>query len=191
MPIIKEQKGAPQDARSDLEFMVEYARTVRGQASPLLGLEPVSRRSSMSYNANQVATWTSDRISMTTESEKAQWAEVACINELGFSALQFYNAYGNTMTDWTFFEPTLDRFALLCRVCDWPVIAYPDGLEVFFCAPSSERHTITPRQIFFFELSRAMRILMVGTLENTNVADLNILGHSLLDLVSVSHEQLR
>jgi hypothetical protein len=96
-------------------------------------------------------------------------------------------------TDSTLFEPTVDRFILLARACDWPVVEYADSLEVFLCDPMADPRFVVSEQITIFELSRMARRLLTEACSAVDGPSwvLSIRQKPLVDMIGVSAEQLR
>lgn len=58
------------------------------------------------------------------------------------------------------FQPTLDGLARMCARCDFPVVEYPDGLEVFLCEPSDQPELDVQFHSTLFGLTAAIRALL-------------------------------
>jgi hypothetical protein len=60
------------------------------------------------------------------------------LDAVAYTSIRFFKIYAETNTDTVLFTPDVDRFVFLARYCDWPVVEYPDGLEVFLCDPMDD-----------------------------------------------------
>jgi hypothetical protein len=57
------------------------------------------------------------------------------------------------------FEPTQERLARMCAICDFPVIVYPDGFEVFLCEPNDDPELELKFRTTVFGITAAARAL--------------------------------
>jgi hypothetical protein len=61
------------------------------------------------------------------------------------------------------FQPTPERLARMCALSDFPVISYPDGLEVFLCEPTEDPEWELKFRPTIFGLTAAARALHAPT----------------------------
>jgi hypothetical protein len=61
------------------------------------------------------------------------------------------------------FQPTPERLARMCALSDFPVISYPDGLEVFLCEPTEDPEWELKFRTTIFGLAAAARALHAPT----------------------------
>jgi hypothetical protein len=158
--IIEDERDKHDDAKR-LNFAIDYAITIRGQASPFYGLEPLSRRSAMERNIHATWQWEAQELGLLDSSGDIGTLEAMLIGALTYSSIRFFKINAEMSTDSTLFEPTLSRFVFLARFCDWPVIEYGDNVEVFLCDPMSDPRSVVTSQITIYELTRMARRLLV------------------------------
>jgi len=62
-------------------------------------------------------------------------SEILTITEIANSVIHYLNGVKATPVDGKKFDATPERLAILCRVCDYPIVLYGPALEVFLCWP--------------------------------------------------------
>ncbi|MFF5367893.1 hypothetical protein [Streptomyces sp. NPDC013187] len=151
---------ADMDDALRLRVIMRNALTIRGQASALLGTPVMSRRPVMLGNAAAARKWGEREASDLLTDGDLRFLEQSLVGGLTHTAVRFFLIQAETKTDTVLFEPTVERFTLLTRMCDWPVVEYADGLEVFLCDAMADPRPVVVGQITVFEVVRAVRMLL-------------------------------
>lgn len=174
-----------------IEVIVRNAATIRGQGSGLFGLPELPRGPIMNSNIETTARWREEQVGQLDSDGETRLLEQVVVNALTYSAITFFQTQGQLTTHSAVFEPTVERFTLLTRVCDWPVIEYDDGLEVFFCDPHPDPQPVVGHQLTAFELARTTRRLLTEHCPTIDSSwSMTVLGRPVTDVVGVASEQL-
>lgn len=144
-----------------LDLIVRNAALTGGEASPLLGLPVLPRRPSMDRNIATTLAWASEQRRALEADNATRVLDEILINAFTYYTTRFFVVHAEMKTDSVLFQPTVERFILLTRLTDWPVIEYADGLEVFLCNPMKEDpQPVVASQITIFELATITQRLM-------------------------------
>lgn len=114
----------------------------------------------MDTNIRAVLQWAAPRQQAPGSSGARQVLDGVLVEAVAHLPIRFFDVHGHLRTDATVFEPTLERFLMLSKCCDWPVVEYTDGTEVFFCHTHDDPMPIVRHQTTLFEVQRATRALM-------------------------------
>lgn len=180
------------DDAGRLRVIMRNALTIRGQASPLLDFPVMSRRPVMLRNVAATGQWCAQEVNALVADGDTGLLEHMLVGATAHAAIRFFMVQAEMNTDSVLFEPTVDRFTLLTRLCDWPVIEYQDGLEVFLCDSMADPRAVVTGQMTVFEVSRAVLALLTQPCTGFDGAPwrLSIRQGPLLDVVGVRAEQL-
>jgi hypothetical protein len=186
------QRLAGLTAADRLDLVVRYATTVRGQASPQFGLESVSRRGVMENNVAGVWQWAAGQRPQSPPKSPVGIIEQMVLDAVAYTSIRFFKIYAETNTDTVLFTPDVDRFVFLARYCDWPVVEYPDGLEVFLCDPMDDPQPVVGQAITVYEVTNLLRRLLVEACPDVRGPDwrLTLWQQPLADLFGVAPAQL-
>ena len=81
-----------------------------------------------------------------------------------------------------------DRFISMCSLSDFPVIAYPDGLEVFLCQPTEDFDWEFTQRPTLLALTVAARTLQAPRAPQLEHLPFDL--HTLLDWSKVAPQQV-
>jgi hypothetical protein len=154
------EKAASVSDAQRVDLIVEGAARLRGQASLVFNLSRVSKRPAMERNIAATWQWDGEEHGRLDSTGEVRVLESLLIDQLSYSSIRFFKIHAEMDTGSTIFEPTVERFVMLARACDWPVIEYDDGPVVFFCDPMQDPGPVARGQIALFELTRAVRALL-------------------------------
>ncbi|MFF9042278.1 hypothetical protein ACF090_43250 [Streptomyces sp. NPDC014892] len=175
-----------------LSVIMSEALTIRGQASPVFGIPVMSRRPVMLLNAAAARQWGVAEVSALQTDGDVGLVEEALVGATAHAAIRFFMVQGEMQTDAVLFEPTVERFLLLTRLCDWPVVEYDDGLEVFLCDAMDDPGPVVIGQATVFEVSKAIHALLKQscTVFDGDAWRIGIHQRSLTEVVGVRAGQL-
>lgn len=145
------------DEAAILDFAVHHAATVRGHASALFKLPEIPQAPIMRNNIAAILQWRLEQIDRLDSDGETRMLEQNVIEALAYYPIMFFRVQAQMTTHSAIFEPTVERFVLLTRTCDCPVIEYDDALEAFLCNPYFDPQGVARQQITTFELAKATR----------------------------------
>jgi hypothetical protein len=178
---------ATPDDRTDLA--VRTAVNARGQASALLGLEPMSHRPMMETLIREALSWEEEQLARLASEDPLSHLDRTVVNGVAYASIRYFKILAEFQTDSTIFTPQQDTFVLLARFCDWPVIEYEDELQVFLCDPMDDPGPIMGQQALLYQLATALRPYMTESFDARH--DCVVLGEPVHRLAGISPDQLR
>ena len=144
-------------------LLVEAVIASIGDIRPGIVNMPPDRSRDIAVELDSVDRWEADRMArLDGAGALASFSKLvtgAIVETVQRYLLGLFETHRDAMS----FEPTPERFARMCALSDFPVISYPDGLEVFLCRPTEDPQWQLKFRTTIFGLTVATRALHAPT----------------------------